>query len=231
MEKIVYDFRTYLLNESKEENGGIRLFCDMDGVLTDFDRGFKRLKANEDHLKPKEYEKKHGKNSIWPLIDHRGIKFWKRLPWKNDGRELWDYIKRYTPIILSAPSKSPDSVKGKLYWLKLNLGINEKNPARKIEEWDGSQKVILTADKGAFAESKNDILIDDRRSNIDKWTEAGGTGILHNDATDTIRILEEILAKLRGPVEEPESEPKTEELVNAEQPEQSEDTQDQEQGA
>lgn len=229
MEKIVYDFRTYLLNESKEENGGIRLFCDMDGVLTDFDRGFKRLRANEDHLKPKEYEKKHGKNSIWPLIDHRGIKFWKRLPWKKDGRELWDYIKRYTPIILSAPSKSPDSVKGKLYWLKLNLGINEKNPAKKVEEWDGSQKVILTADKGAFAKSKNDILIDDRRPNIDKWTEAGGTGILHNDSTDTIRILEEILAKLRGTEEEPE--PKSEEPVNTEQPEQLEDTQDQEQGA
>jgi hypothetical protein len=231
MEKIVHDFRTYLLNESKEESGGIRLFCDMDGVLTDFDRGFKRLKANEDHLKPKEYEKKHGKNSIWPLIDHRGIKFWKRLPWKSDGRELWDYIHRYSPVILSAPSRSPDSVKGKLYWLKLNLGINEKHPARKFEEWDGTQKVILTADKGAFAESKNDILIDDRRPNIDKWTEAGGTGILHNDSTDTVRILEGIISKLKGEPDDDKEPAEKIEPKNTEQNEQPEDTQNQDQGA
>jgi hypothetical protein len=48
-----------------------RVFCDLDGVLVDFKRGFKRLKSNPDHLTPNEYDKKHGKNSIWKLIDDR----------------------------------------------------------------------------------------------------------------------------------------------------------------
>ena len=172
----------------------IRLFCDMDGVLTDFDRGFKRLKANHDHLKPHEYEDKHGKNSIWPLIDHRKDRFWRRLPWKKDGRELWDYIQRYKPIILSAPSRSKYSIPGKLDWIKFNLGIIEKNPATKPEEFDPAvTKVIMSNHKGQFAKSKTDVLIDDKDSNIEDWTKAGGTGIHHTDATDTIRLLEQII--------------------------------------
>jgi hypothetical protein len=115
--------------------------------------------------------------------------------------------------------------------LKLNLGINEKHPARKFEEWDGTQKVILTADKGAFAESKNDILIDDRRPNIDKWTEAGGTGILHNDSTDTVRILEGIISKLKGELDDDKEPAEKIEPKNTEQNEQPEDTQNQDQGA
>ena len=39
-----------------------------------------------------------------------------------------------------------------------------------------------------------DILIDDRRSNIDEWRAAGGAGILHEDVTTTISELSNILA-------------------------------------
>lgn len=195
---IVKDFITYLTESTNSKSKGIRVFCDMDGVLTDFDRGFKRLRANVEHLTPKEYEKKHGKDSKWPLIDHRGIKFWKRLPWSKDGRELWDYIQRYSPIILTAPSKGKDAVKGKIEWIDLNLGINEKHPPKTPEDWDGTSRVIISANKELFVSGKTDILIDDRRSNIEKWTSAGGTGILHNDSTDTIRILEQIVSKFSG---------------------------------
>jgi 5'(3')-deoxyribonucleotidase len=166
----------------------------MDGVLVDFDRGFKRLKLNPDHLKPDEYEKKHGKHSIWNLIDKRGVKFWKRLPWMGDGRELWDYIKRYDPIVLSAPSKSGDSIEGKMYWLRLNLGLTQVKPTRKPEDFDQDTRIILSNNKAAFVKSKYDILIDDNKLNLTKWSEAGGTGIFHNDATDTIKILEEIMS-------------------------------------
>jgi hypothetical protein len=51
--------------------------------------------------------------------------------------------------------------------------------------------------KHLFATGPNDILIDDTRSKIDKWVEAGGTGILHNDSTDTIKVLETILERIR----------------------------------
>lgn len=191
-------------DQAKTPEVKIRLFCDMDGVLTDFDRGFKRLHANEHHLTPDEYEEKHGKHSIWPLIDKRGEKFWRRLPWKKDGRELWDYIERYDPIILSAPSRSKNSIAGKLDWIKLNLGINQKEPTRKADEVDADTRIIFSADKGQFVKGKTDILIDDKKSNIEKWTKAGGTGILHDDSTDTIKLLEQIVTNVTGK-EEPNS--------------------------
>lgn len=40
--------------------------------------------------------------------------------------------------------------------------------------------------------SKNQILIDDRPSNIDAWTKAGGIGILHTSAEKTLRFIQEI---------------------------------------
>jgi len=225
--KIVKSF-TEFVNEQLQTDSPIRIFCDMDGVLTDFDRGFKRLKANKNHRTPKEYEDKHGKNSIWPLIDHRKEYFWKRLPWTKDGRELWDYLDRYTPYILSAPSRSKYSKDGKMEWIKLNLRFSQRKYVKTPEEHEERPelRVILSNEKELFAKGANDILIDDKESNIEKWTKAGGTGILHNDSTDTIRILEEILAKLRGESEEPESEGDETPVNNAEDSENQEQVQE-----
>jgi len=174
----------------------VRIFCDLDGVLVDFDRGFIELPENSDNLSPGEYEEKNGKNSIWPLIDKHGDEYWSELYWKGDGRELWDYLEEYKPSIISSPSRNLASIRGKVKWVKLNLRINEE-PITKLEDYTGSNRLILMQQKHLFVKSANDILIDDTQSKIDKWTEAGGTGILHNDATDTIKVLEEILERLR----------------------------------
>jgi len=221
----ILDFEMFVNEQKKSsdhvENAPIRIFCDMDGVLTDFKRGFKRLKANKNHRTPDEYESKYGKNSIWPLVDHRKEKFWKRLPWTKDGRELWDYLSRYTPYILSAPSRSNYSIDGKLEWLSLNLGINQKKPITSFEEHeaDPEKRVILSKDKETFVRDKNDVLIDDKDSNIKKWTEAGGTGILHNDSTDTIRLIEEIISDLQGGFDEDPNDESEEETDSNPNPE------------
>lgn len=206
-------FIQYIAEQKNTDSSPIRIFCDMDGVLTDFVRGFKRMKLNPNHRTPKEYEKKHGKNSIWGIIDKRKEKFWKRLPWTKDGRELWDYLERYDPYILSSPSKSEYSKEGKLTWIKLNLGINQKKGIETLEELEAEpeKRVIFSNKKDQFVKTANDILIDDKKSNIDKWTAAGGTGILHDDSTDTIRLLEEIVSKLQGGSEEEPDEEEDEE--------------------
>ena len=54
-----------------------------------------------------------------------------------------------------------------------------------IPTFKGSQKA-------AFAHKKA-VLIDDREKNIDCWVEAGGIGILHTKADDTIAKLNEII--------------------------------------
>ena len=54
-----------------------------------------------------------------------------------------------------------------------------------IPTFKGSQKA-------AFAHKKA-VLIDDRQRNIDVWVEAGGIGILHKTADETIEELDYII--------------------------------------
>ena len=151
------------------------IYSDMDGVLTDFDASF--MKAS-DGILPSEYEKNFGKDGFWELIDGKGVGYWVGMPWMSDGKQYWDYIKEYKPILLSSPSRSQTSRLGKRLWVKNNL--------------PGTKLILAQAkDKQNYAQ-KNRILIDDRPSNIDQWRASGGVGILHISAADTIRQLKEL---------------------------------------
>lgn len=187
-------FKTFdqFINEKLSENPNFRIFCDLDGVLVDFDRGFLELPGNTEKLTCKEYQEKHGDNSIWPIIEQGGEDYWINLPWMSDGRELWDYIKRYDPIILSSPSLSQSSITGKTKWVSQNLNIDQE-PITDPENLQPDSRLILHKDKFKFATGETDILVDDTEKKLTDWTEAGGTGILHNDATDTIRVIEELM--------------------------------------
>jgi len=81
----------------------------MDGVLVDFEKGYKDLTGY--------YTKSHtDSNTFWEPIDAEGPSFWANLPWMPDGQELWRYIKKYKPSILSSPSRSQTSRVGKDAW-------------------------------------------------------------------------------------------------------------------
>jgi hypothetical protein len=189
-------FSQFLTEETEESSDTVRIYCDLDGVLVDFNRGFKNLDANNDKLTPSEYEEKYGLDKMWSIIDEEGESFWANLRWKKDGRELWDYIRRYDPVILSSPSRSKNSITGKMKWIKRNLGINQSEPTKSSKKWEDDSRIILSRYKYKFAKGPNDILIDDTREKIEKWVEAGGTGVLHTDSTDTIRVVEDIVTSL-----------------------------------
>jgi len=157
------------------EDMDYEIYSDMDGVLTDFDAQF--MKAS-DGILPSEYQKNFGKDGFWKLIDERGVGYWVGMPWMPDGKTYWDYIKKYTPILLSSPSRSQTSRLGKRLWVKNNI--------------PGTKLILAQAkDKQNYAQ-KNRILIDDRPSNIDQWRASGGVGILHTSASDTIRQLKDL---------------------------------------
>jgi hypothetical protein len=189
-------FSQFLTEETEESTPNVKVYCDLDGVLVDFNRGFKRLDANEDKLSPTEYEEKYGLEKMWSIIDDEGESFWANLRWKKDGRALWDYIRRYDPIILSSPSRSKSSIEGKMKWIKRNLGINQSEPTKSSKKWEDDSRIILSRYKYKFAKGPTDILIDDTREKIDKWVDAGGTGVLHTDSTDSIRVIEDIITSL-----------------------------------
>lgn len=151
-----------------------KIYCDMDGVLADFDKRFKDL--NPEHLSAAQYQTKYGIEKFWNFIDEENkVKFWVGIPWMPDGKQLWDYIKDKQPTLLSAPSRKPASRLGKRLWVKNNI--------------PGTPLILAAADKKQNYSGRNKILIDDRLDNIEQWVSQGGIGILHTSAQDTIQQL------------------------------------------
>jgi aromatic ring-cleaving dioxygenase len=113
---------------------------------------------------------------------HDDEEWWANLPWMPGGKELWAYISKYDPDILTSPmdkAGKTESLSGKLTWVEKNLGLN-------------ADKVNFAHDKYKFAispDGKPNILIDDFESKVNPWNEAGGIGILHLNSKNTINIL------------------------------------------
>lgn len=138
-----------------------KIYCDMDGVLTDFESRFEHFSG----LHPQEYEKKYGTPAFWELIDNKiGVRFWVGMNWMPQGEKLWDFIKPYKPDLLTSPSRHNSSRLGKQLWAKNNL-----SPKPKVI-------MAYSADKQRYA-NENSILIDDKKSNIAEWEAKGGIAI------------------------------------------------------
>ena len=172
------------------------LYVDMDGVLTDFEGDFEKISNGvsfDTHLSENDLK------TTWGLIDNEGVEWWSEMNWKTDGKKLWDYVLEYEPVILSSPSRHPDSSKGKFIWCKRELGIDQDEYTRspKNSRWDVDSKIILCSSKSMFAKRySNSILIDDTPKKINGWVESGGIGILHKNTEDTIKQLNDIISKL-----------------------------------
>jgi hypothetical protein len=164
----------------------IRLYCDMDGVLCNFDARFEHFTG----MSPKEYEnskkekygERKGEELFWDLIDNKiGTIFWSDMPWTPKGKELWNYINKHTPELLTSPSKHETSRLGKKLWVRKNL-----SPLPKVNFKYSQEKHQLATPEA--------VLIDDREDIIDNWIKAGGIGIHHSKNTLSI---EEVLQQLK----------------------------------
>lgn len=164
--------RELAMGLEEQEKINYKIYCDMDGVLADFESGYEKLTGVD--LKG-EFQKG---DDFWEPISKAGVGFWAGLKWMPDGQKLWDYLKPYKPDLLSAPSREDSSRIGKHVWVK------HKIPGTKLILRYAKQKQEL-----ATPES---ILIDDRQVNIDQWEAAGGIGILHTSADNTISKLKEL---------------------------------------
>lgn len=85
----------------------------------------------------------------------------------------------------------------------LTAGLDDKgeSEAQKrawVEEHFGGlvDRVEVTTEKGMFAKSKYDILIDDRTKYVDKFTSAGGSAILYKDASQAAAELQKLYDEL-----------------------------------
>lgn len=157
------------------------IYCDMDGVLADFKKAAVKttgMSINQWMNIPSSKEK-------WSKIK-QNKNFWYDMPWMQGGKQLWSYISKFDPHILSAyveESYDPNCIPGKTAWLRKNTGLINK---QKIN-------LVRRKEKKLFAKRGNPaILIDDYEKNIREFTQAGGVGIHHTNTSKTISQLKKL---------------------------------------
>ena len=154
----------------------------MDGVVADFEQRFKDLSG----IGPKEFEEKYGKDAFWDFIDEgeNKLKFWVGIPPMSDAKQLIDFVSKYNYEMLTAPSIKKQSLMGKGLWM-INQTKNGLFPSKPKVNYKSAKN------KKDFA-APNHILIDDREDTINSWNAAGGIGILHTSAANTISQLKKL---------------------------------------
>jgi len=164
-----------------DDKKNYKIYVDMDGVVADFDKRFRDLSG----MNPNDYEAKNGKNAFWDFIDvkHK-LAFWVGIPPMQDAQRLIDYVSKHDYEMLTAPSIKKESLMGKGLWIR-NWAKKGLFPSKPKVNYKPAKN------KHHFA-APNHILIDDKQSTIDSWNAAGGIGILHTSAGNTINQLKKI---------------------------------------
>jgi len=157
-----------------------RLFVDLDGVLVDFDAGVRRATGRD----PAELHPR----SMWPVLA-KTRDFYANLEWMSDGRDLWDALRVFDPVILTGLPLGRWAEPQKRSWCTRELG-NEVEVITGLSR----HKADLAA---AWMEERNEtdrtpLLIDDRLKVREPWEAAGGTFILHLNTAETLDALADL---------------------------------------
>ena len=179
---------TDLLKEVEEQK--YTIYCDMDGVLVDFDKGYANITGIETH-----HANLQGNRKFWDILrkklEEKEIsekEFWATLPKKTGCDELWSYISQYNCYILTAPSTSPESREGKIEWVKNNLS---PQPIEIIFKNSGEKHEVLN-DK-TEEEKQKSILIDDfYKKNVKPFKDNGGYSIYYSSNMTASTVIKQL---------------------------------------
>ena len=163
------------------------VYVDMDGVLADFFGGVEKLYGVE-HWKELTSNKDEGVLKQEVINRITGTDFFATLPEFPTADQLIAMVKKFTGgtfSILTSPLRGDheNSTKYKKIWITQHIA----NP----------EQVIVTGRKEAYAKDKAsgtpNILIDDRPTNIERWQNAGGYGILYQANRDQLTKVQQAL--------------------------------------
>ena len=165
------------------------VYLDMDGVIADF---FSLLaqENDSDHWKSI-------KNIERSLNEIRNTDFFYRIPEFPETAEIIHQVKTLSYGdwgICSSPLR--DDHYNSAYWKRRWLEERDFIP----REW---KKLVFTPNKEKYARAsftgEPNILVDDKYSNVDKFTNAGGIGIRYQANEDSLEyVLERIETSLRS---------------------------------
>ncbi len=157
-----------------------KIFVDLDGVMADLDKHVLDL-TGKTFPQLRKNDQDDGFQNFVNAERAKGHSVFGELDPMPDAQQLWDYIVKYNPSILTATGEPvAEATAEKIRWVMDNLSGFDKIHTVK--------KSILKAE---YAQP-NHILIDDREKSINPWTKAGGIGVLHTSAADTISQLQEL---------------------------------------
>lgn len=147
----------------------VEIYHDLDGVHADFESGVKDLTGGLPH--------QLDKRQMWKAINRKGD-FFEALKQLAGSRKLFEYTSS-----LGIPQK----VLTGMPTIKDGAGQKERWAKKHLEE---SIHVIVLPSKQKYLHAgPGKVLIDDRIDMISAWCQAGGIGILHTSADDTIAQL------------------------------------------
>lgn len=173
-QKIVKMKRRNNLNDKNN----FKIFCDLDGVLTDFEKGVINLtgRTTSDQTVAK----------MWQRISNHP-NFFESLEWTQNGKELWNKICEISnsqPIILT----------GIPTMLKKQYNLEKKRWCEKNLGKDISVITCNSSEKYKYA-TTNHVLIDDRIENGKLWVTYGGIFIHHQTPERTLYELNKLYNK------------------------------------
>lgn len=152
-----------------------KIYLDLDGVVANWAKQFEKISG----VPVEYYEQQHGKEKRYQFVHKNSPDFYATMPLTKDASVLLNFLNNL-PVEILSHATDAEAEAGKLTWLKNNKITHKPNLVRNRE------------DKAKFANAES-ILIDDRPDTIQQFNSAGGIGILHTNATDTINKLKEIL--------------------------------------
>lgn len=164
-----------------------RIFFDLDGVLADFDRGVKELAGFDNTGIDHNSKTPVDDDAMWEAmrkVDH----FFDKLEPMPEGIRMFRSVKEKYPGIIEVLSGIPKEKRG-----MVTAAGDKASWAKRVLGEDIPVNLVFKEEKKSLCKGRNYVLIDDRRSSIEDWEEAGGSGILYIEGeTDIIRALEEL---------------------------------------
>jgi hypothetical protein len=179
--------------ERKRQQTVVQVFCDLDGVLADFDQGVIRIFGKgPDEVK---------KQQMWKSIaaQREGGGFFASLRWMPKGRALWRAISALTPqpVILTGVPMGNWAPGQKRQWCARELGSEVKvitclskdkhlycgtigGAGAGAGAGEGGMLEGAKAEKGDAPRIVS-ILIDDRETAREPWVNAGGVFVHYRD--------------------------------------------------
>lgn len=149
-----------------------QVFCDLDGVLADFDRGVEERAG----AKPDQFRRRR---KMWRrLAPPRTKDFFSTLPMMQGASQLWNFLMPLSPAILTGSPSGDWAAPQKRRWCTEQLCL----PADRV-------LVVDAVDKALFSKP-GAVLIDDYEKHRKPWEARGGIFIHYRSAMEAIVLVE-----------------------------------------